>query len=361
MVGGIGTTNNYGIWSEQTLDVIDRDLKIVGTDSYYENNNRNSRSFIWGNIFLMYAYTTGTDIYPELYKDKLAKCIVDLNDYWTSGYKGKDGYATLPVVPGAAPDRYYDENGWMSLGLSEAYLKTGNQEYLESAKKALAFTLSGEDDVLGGGIYFQETFSHFQPQKNTICSAVAIISAMKLYEITKEESYLDAAKRIDSWTRNNLLDKSDNLLYDAKMVSDGSINTTKWSYNAGFMIQGWLLLYKATKDEGYLRQAEKTMSASERRWFNATTGSLNDFGYFAFTVIDAWYSFFELTGDKTYLQKAFSANNFIINNLKDSNGRYPEHWGAAIQSPVDNYDLRYLSVVAYTYMKAAVYSEKLND
>ena len=107
------------------------------------------------------------------------------------------------------------------------------------SQRGTRFSLSGEDNVLGGGIYFQETFVSLPVQKNTICSAVTMLSCMKLYEITQDRQYLDAAIRINDWTVENLLDKSDNLLWDAKMVADGSVNTQKWSYNAGFMIRSY--------------------------------------------------------------------------------------------------------------------------
>lgn len=359
-----GNTPNYSEyeeWSATTLNAIDRDLKIAGTNSYYENQNRDHISFIWGNIFHLYAYVQGTGLNSEMWKQNLVQCIANSDSYWTTGYNNKNGYATLPTPVGTNPDRYYDENGWMSIGLSDAYMVTKNEDYLEKAKNALAFTLSGEDDVLGGGIYFQETFSMFKPQKNTICSAVAIIAAMKLYGITKDELYLETAKRLSTWTTENLLDRSDNLLWDAKMVSDGSINKTKWSYNAGFMVQAWLLLYKSTNDKAYLNQAISTLASAESKWFNGKSGALNDPGYFAFTIIDAWYAFFELTGDKSYLSKAFLATEFVNNHLKDANGRYPEHWGTATSEPLKAWDLRFSTVVAYTYMKAAAYKEKFNS
>lgn len=353
--------NQYDAWCQATIDATDRDLKISGTNSYYENQNRDHLSFIWGNIFLLYTYATGTEINSSAWQQNLSACVANTDNHWTTGYNSKDGYATLPVTGGASPDRYYDENGWMAIGLCDAYLATQDESYLERAKKALDFTLSGEDDVLGGGIYFQETFSMFQPQKNTICSAVAIISAMKLYNINKEEKYLDAAKRINAWTIDNLLDKSDNLLWDAKMVGDGAINDAKWSYNAGFMIQGWLLLYGATNDVSYLNQAKATMAAAETKWFDGKSGALNDPGYFAFTIIDAWYAFYDLTKDKSYLSKAFLATDFVHNHLIDANGRYSEHWGTAVSAPLIEWDLRFSTVVAYAYIKAAKYKNEYNN
>lgn len=40
--------NNYMQWARETLAAIDRDLRIDGTDSYYENQDRTQVSFIWG-------------------------------------------------------------------------------------------------------------------------------------------------------------------------------------------------------------------------------------------------------------------------------------------------------------------------
>ena len=244
--------NDYYTWCKETLSVIDNDLKISGTHSYYENQDRSQVSFIWGNIFLLYTYTEGISLSKSEWSDALMNCFLNFDNYWHPNYKGIAGYATLPTSAEKVPDRFYDENGWTAIGLCDAYLATQNNSYLEKAKGALAFSLSGEDNVLGGGIYFQETFVSLPVQKNTICSAVTMLSCMKLYEITQDRQYLDAAIRINDWTVENLLDKSDNLLWDAKMVADGSVNTQKWSYNAGFMIRSWLKMYQATKDEKYL-------------------------------------------------------------------------------------------------------------
>jgi rhamnogalacturonyl hydrolase YesR len=352
--------NDYLQWAQATLNTIDRDLKITGSDSYYEDQNKSHISYIWGNIFLLYAYTEGVRIDAPIWSPYLDKCITNCEKYWTTGYNNKDGYATRPITQGNTPDRYYDENGWMSIGLCDAYTATGNPTYLNKAKEALTFTLSGEDNVLGGGIYFQETFTQFEPQKNTICCAVAILASMKIYEATQDPQYLGHAQRINEWVVETLLDKSDNLFWDAKMISDGRINQTKWSYNAGFMIRAWLKLYKATNDEAYLQQAKATLTAAEIKWFNAQTGALKDPGYFAFTLIDSWYDLYDISKDKQYLRSAFKAVDFIYNKLQDANGRYPEYWATPVTSILTAWDLRLSTVVAYTFMRTAMYKEKYN-
>lgn len=349
--------NDYMQWARETLAAIDRDLRIDGTDSYYENQDRTQVSFIWGNIFLQYAYAEGAGLRADEWKGALKACYLNLEGHWSPDYKGIAGYCTLPVASGT-PDRFYDENGWMAIGLLRAYETTRDEVYLEKARQALRFTLSGEDDVLGGGIYFQETFAQLEPQKNTICSAVAILASMKLYELTGEQCHLDDAVRIERWTSDRLLDSRDNLLQDAVMVADGSLNPRKWSYNAGFMIRGWIRLYKATGEERYLTQARATMAAAEAEWFNPVNGALDDPGYFAFAIVDAWLDFYDLEQDASALSKALQAIGFIHESLRDVNGRYPEYWSAPTTQPVEQYDLRMLSSVAYLYMRAAGYIRK---
>lgn len=72
-------------------------------------------------------------------------CFLNFDNYWHPNYKGIAGYATLPTSAEKVPDRFYDENGWTAIGLCDAYLATQNNSYLEKAKGALAFSLSGED------------------------------------------------------------------------------------------------------------------------------------------------------------------------------------------------------------------------
>lgn len=354
----LGSINNkYYQWGVETLNAIDRDLKINGTDSYYENQKKDQVSFIWGNIFLLYAYDEMIQLDRNLGQRKIKSCFDNLERHWHPDYKGVAGYSTSPIQAGYNPDRYYDENGWMSIGLSDAFNTTEEDVYHKKAIEALNFSMHGEDQVLGGGIYFQETFSFFKPQKNTICSGVAMLANMKLYQATKQQSYLDNALRLDQWTSSRLLDPADNLFWDAIMVSDQSINEQKWSYNAGFMVRSWLMMYKATGEIKYLDQAKLTLRAAEARWANLMDGSFSDPGYFAFTIVDCWFDLYDLEKDRVWLDKAFKTVDYIRYKLNDGNNRYPEYWNKPSMSSLTEYDLRFSSVVAYIYFRAANYEK----
>ena len=57
----------------------------------------------------------------------------------------------------------------------------------------LSFVLSGEDARVGGGIYWRE---NERKSKNTCVNAPAIVSGLRLYEVTKRPEYLDHARRL---------------------------------------------------------------------------------------------------------------------------------------------------------------------
>ena len=87
--------NDYYTWCKETLSVIDKDLKISGTHSYYENQDRSQVSFIWGNIFLLYTYTEGISLSKSEWSDALMNCFLNFDNYWHPNYKGIAGYCQL--------------------------------------------------------------------------------------------------------------------------------------------------------------------------------------------------------------------------------------------------------------------------
>src|SRR5207248_297258 len=90
---------------------------------------------------------------PQKYADPLGSYADALQVYWTE-HKGIGGY---DVLPGPKPaDRYYDDNEWVVLALVEAYEATRDVKYRNRAEATFRFVLSGEDDKLGGGLYWQE-------------------------------------------------------------------------------------------------------------------------------------------------------------------------------------------------------------
>lgn len=160
-------------------------------------------------------------------------------------------------------DRFYDDNIWLGLDFLEAYQLTGRKEYLDSSKNIWKFLESGCDSVLGGGIYWceQKKFS-----KNTCSNAPASVLALKLYQTTRDEAYLQAGKDLYHWTQENLQDTVDYLYFDNKKL-DGTIGKTKYQYNSGQMMQAAALMYGLTGDNRYLTDAQNLAKACSDRFF----------------------------------------------------------------------------------------------
>lgn len=65
----------------------------------------------------------------------------------------REPYAYASYITTSTADRFYDDNIWLAIDLTDLYLTTGDEEYLANARDIWTFILSGRDDVLGDGIY----------------------------------------------------------------------------------------------------------------------------------------------------------------------------------------------------------------
>jgi len=177
------------------------------------------------------------------------------------------GYASyLNNAP--VSDRFYDDNIWLGIDFTDSYLSTKKQDYLTKAKEVWAFVMSGEDDLLGGGIYWCE---QKKESKNACSNAPASVFALKMYEATNDNHYLEEGRRLYHWTKEKLEDPNDGLFWD-NMSLNGHIDKAKYSYNSGQMLQAAALLYRLTQEKQYLMDAQKLGEACYSYFFQDVTG-----------------------------------------------------------------------------------------
>lgn len=93
--------------------------------------------------------------------------------------------------------------------------------------------------------------------KNTCSNAPATVLCLKLYKLTKDEKYLKQAEETYEWTKKNLRDPEDFVYWD-NISLEGQIGYAKYTYNSGQMIQAGVLLYQITGREAYLQDAQQT-------------------------------------------------------------------------------------------------------
>lgn len=345
-------TISYKERAKQTFDLIQQNYKISSTGLYLENfpkqvGDRES-SYLWSLDGLL----SGVNQLKAIgYKDpKLDEPFAALEKYYDT-QRLPSAYPAYPVQYGLE-DRFYDDNAIVALELIEDYEITKNQASLDRVKKLVEFSITGENNVAGGGMYWVEQYRN-KPESDwcnkAVCSsAFTTTYLLKLYKITKDEAYLKFAKRIYQWLTTTMKDPVDNLFWNDIRIRDNYINKTKWTYNSGAMISNNVLLYEITNDEAYLTEA-KTIAASS---FTVFTRRINNQVFFP--DHDSWFNVCLFRGYLDLLKHAPVAQNyvntFISNadyaweNARNSYGLFFEDW-SGIKSGRDKWLLQQAALI----------------
>jgi rhamnogalacturonyl hydrolase YesR len=254
------------------------------------------------------------------------------------------GYDVWPVPKPA--DRYYDDNAWMVMSLVETYERLKDRKYLDRAQKSLEFVLSGEDDKLGGGIYWRESD---KASKNTCSNAPSVAAMLSVIRHTRDKAMLARAQNIYAWTKKNLQDPSDKLMWDALSL-DGKLDKTKWSYNTGLMIRAAKGLYAETRDAAYLRDAQEMEVAAIRHWTPEPTKGARCDAKFVHLLFEA-YAFEPV--NQAGLKARDEALRFVRENVRDSQGRFGHRWEVPAKGDWGKFSLIDQASAARAFLEAS--------
>lgn len=310
-------------WGEESLAAIRRDFwnSQLYTEHMYNARRLTHPAFMWSAGVQLSALAAATKNNATVHQAELEEYARILKSYWhTHGDVG--GYDVQPNA--TASDRYYDDNAWIVLALVETFEVTGKRQYLDDAIETFQFVLSGEDDKLDGGIYWRENEKN---SKNTCVNAPAIVSALRIYQHNKVQSYLDKAQQLYKWTNSHLQDNETGLFFD-NITLDGTIDVRKYSYNSALMIRANCLFHQITGEAKYLTEAQRIARASEQHWIDSKTGTIRDSGCFAHMLLEAFLAVHEQKHDLHWIEVSNRCVAFVHNSLRDDQGRYPEHWDA---------------------------------
>lgn len=239
------------------------------TDGYWDG-----AAVIWGHGAAFSGYVAAKEAaegFPE-YKSKYetnydARLLTAIDKFRNTRNGGAEAYA---VYPGAGDERYFDDNIWVGLDMTDLYMLTHDSKYLDRAKLVWNFILTGTDNSMGGGVYWKEG----EKSKNTCSTAPAAVLAAKLYQATGQAAYLQSAKSLYAWCKQTLQDPADYLYWDNVHLSDQNnpnsaliIGKDKYPYNSGQPMQAAALLYKITNEAQYLTDAQNIAGAAYQKWF----------------------------------------------------------------------------------------------
>jgi len=338
-------------WGVETLSVIQRDFWLPERKLYAEHvagNKDEARqpAFMWGCGVQLAALAAAARVDRAQYGAQLTEYADSLQAYWHV----KDGLGGYDVQPNQfATDRYYDDNAWIVLALVETFDTTGDAKYLDRALATQRFVMSGEDDTLGGGLYWRE---NERASKNTCANAPGMVGALLLYQRTRDPAQLAAAERLYAWTCKHLQDPQDGLFWDA-IRRDGELDRRKFTYNSAVMIRANCLLYELKGDAKYLDEARRIARAAVAHWIDPQTGAVRDAGHFAFMLLEALLEVARLTGDDTYRDVVSRSVAYVHDQLHDEAGHYPNRWHPTDRRPRHPAKLLDQACVARLYFTTA--------
>lgn len=346
-------TEEKVIWhkrAKETYDAIVRCYRITsGTaaglfnENYPKGSGDGAASFLWPYDGLVAGVSTLHKLGYEVgYKD-----MVDRFEayYRQRGVLNVGGYGSSTDGKNGGGDRFFDDNAIIGIELVEAYELLKDPKYLERCAQIVKFYKAGVDNTMGRALWWCESNIN-QPgndssNKPACANGFATWFLMRYYEVCPEAEkaeVLALAKDLYQWLYDNLRDPGDNLYWNSK-GADGSINTTKWTYNSGAMIAGGVRLYEVTGDTRYLNEAKATAKSSYDYYVRSRNGIP-----LCYPTNDPWFtiqmikSYVELESyDKSFVAKAMEVFIANLDNAwakgRMTNGLFYEDWTGVKVNP----------------------------
>ncbi|SFE80708.1 Glycosyl hydrolase family 76 [Chitinophaga sp. CF118] len=249
--------------AEALLQAVNTYLYNPETKLYLEtinkSKNENPHTFLWGMCGMVQATNELEALHPG--KQYMSPVINAINAYYNpkAPAPGYDSY----VVKEKGGDRFYDDNQWIGIAYLDAYERTKKKWFLEKGMEIYRFMMTGYDTISGGGLYWKEGDKN---TKNTCSNGPAILVALQMYQVTHKKPYLDTALLLYTWT-NKYLQSASGIYWDAIRVRhNNKIDSAKYTYNSGTMLESNVKLYNITHDKKYLAEAQR-IAAATYAWF----------------------------------------------------------------------------------------------
>lgn len=290
-------------WSERVGLMFGTYPNTLGTHDEPNSPDYNSHAYLWGlggvlSGFNAIVQNTDNVDFRTTYESQLKRTLLEY-------YNTTKEPMCFGCFVNDHDERLYDDAIWVGIDLTDLYSKTKDNWYLDYAKSVWNFVLTGKDDALGGGIYWKESP---RDSKNTCSNAPAVVLALKLYQVTNDPSYLETGKEVYKWVKSKLQDPADYLYWDCIKI-DGTVETSKFSYNSGQMLQAAVLLYNTTGDAQYLTDAKLLAEACYNYFFENFVSNYSGEQFRILKDGKRWFN-------------AIMVRGFLELNKVESNGTY---------------------------------------
>ncbi|MFA6830940.1 MAG: glycoside hydrolase family 76 protein [Bacteroidaceae bacterium] len=168
-------------------------------------------------------------------------------DQWYDGIKiGNQGSYFNP---------YNDDMAWIGITMTKLYQRTHQKKFLDTSLYLWDHIICNwNTQYAGGGVSWKVDMPW---AKHACINGPSAVLAMQLYDITKEEKYLDWADKIYLWTRAHLFNRSSGAVYDHINGRTSHLDTRTFTYNQGLFMEAGVLLYQVKQKQFYLHDAIK--------------------------------------------------------------------------------------------------------
>lgn len=287
--------------------------------TYFQDAAKKTKevSFLWPMSGVFSATNVLVELNPAKYLSYQDSMVAAVECYYDSVRKPA-GYQAYPVRFEVV-DRYYDDNGLVGIDYVDAYQTTKNHKYLEKAEEVMRFIMSGWSDDFGGGVTWLEGVRN---QKPACSNGKATVLAVKLYQASGKEEYLNYGIKFYNWVMNNLKDDSLHIIWNSLLISGKNKKVEKraYTYNTGTMIQSAVRLYKITGTQKYLDDARTLAEGSYSYYVKYTdhqTPYIQDLPWFVTVLFRGYHELYELDNNPKYVNAIMASASWAWEHARD--------------------------------------------
>ena len=210
------------------------------SDAHYFNDS------MGGTHFQYWPQAHGLEVLIDAYLRTKNDSYKTYFDQWYSGVQKANG--------GSFIGYYYDDMEWNAIAMLRTYSATKDSKFKTAVQTVWDNIQTGWNTNGGGGI----SWNKGEPWSKNACSnGPACILAARLYEEFGNVSDKDWALKIYQWEKATLFDQATGAVHDNLNTKTGVISNNIFTYNQGTFIGSAIELYKITKDKSYLNDAIK--------------------------------------------------------------------------------------------------------
>ena len=199
-----------------------------------------------GSNFQYWPQAHGLDVLVDAYLRTNDAKYKTYFDQWYAGVQVGNG--------GSFINYFYDDMEWNALALLRTYSATKDDKFKTAAITVWTDIQTGWNTNGGGGISWNKGSLM---SKNACSNGPACILAARLFQQFGDTVNKAWALKIYDWEKSTLFDPSSGAVNDNLNVATGVISNYVATYNTGTFIGSAVELYNITNDKSYLNDAVK--------------------------------------------------------------------------------------------------------